>query len=153
MFYYEDFEEGCVFESVECIVFVEEIIVFVIEFDFQLMYFDEVVGKVSIFGGFFGFGWYMSLIVMCFFYDSVVFCMVGEGGFGVDVMEWCRFFIVGDMVCLMIRVKICCLFVFCFGIGFVIMEYMMMNQKGEWIMCMEVFVFICMCNQQFVEVG
>lgn len=151
--YYEDFEEGRAFESAERTVSAEEIIAFATEFDPQPMHLDEAAGKASILGGLSGSGWHMSSIAMRLFYDSVVSRTAGEGGPGVDVMEWRRPLIAGDTVRLTIRVKTRRPLASRPGIGLVTMEHTMMNQKGERIMRMEAPVLIRMRNQQPVEAG
>ncbi len=47
----------------------------------------------------------MSSIAMRLFYDAVISRSAGEGGPGIDVMEWRRPLIAGDTVRVTIRVK------------------------------------------------
>ena len=135
--HYEDFEEGREFISAERTVSAEEIIAFASEFDPQPMHLDEAAGKASILGGLSGSGWHMSSIAMRLFYDSVIVRSAGEGGPGVDFMEWRRPLIAGDTVRLTITVKSRRPLASRPGIGLVTMEHVLTNQKGERIMRMQ----------------
>lgn len=151
--YYEDFEEGRTFESPERTVSAEEIVAFASEFDPQPMHLDEAAGKASILGGLSGSGWHMSSIGMRLFYDAVISRSAGEGGPGIDVMEWRKPLIAGDTVRLSIRVKARRALASRPGIGLVTMEHTMMNQKGERIMRMEAPVIMRMRDRLPVEAG
>ncbi|HWU62569.1 MAG TPA: MaoC family dehydratase [Ensifer sp.] len=151
--YYEDFEEGRQFESAERTVSADEIIAFATEFDPQPMHLDEEAGKASILGGLSGSGWHMSSIAMRLFYDSVVSRSAGEGGPGIDIMEWRRPLIAGDTVRLTITVKSRRPLASRPGIGLVTMEHVMTNQKDERIMRMQAPVLLRMRAQPEAEAG
>ncbi len=150
MLYYEDFEEGRQFESAERTVSAEEIVAFATEFDPQPMHIDEAAGKASILGGLSGSGWHMSSIAMRLFYDSVIVRSAGEGGPGIDVMEWRKPLIAGDTVRLTIKVKSRRPLASRPGIGLVTMEHTMTNQRGERIMRMEAPAMLRMREPQAV---
>lgn len=149
--YYEDFAEGREFVSAERAVSAEEIIAFASEFDPQPMHLDEAAGKASILGGLSGSGWHMSSIAMRLFFDEVISRSAGEGGPGIDVMEWRKPLIAGDTVRLTIRVKSRRPLASRPGIGLVTMEHTMTNQKGERIMRMEAPVIMRMRDRQSAE--
>lgn len=151
--YYEDFEEGREFVTAEKTVSAEEIIAFAAEFDPQPMHLDEAAGKASILGGLSGSGWHMSSIAMRLFYDAVISRSAGEGGPGIDVMEWRRPLIAGDTVRVTIRVKSRRPLASRPGIGLVTMEHAMTNQRGERIMRMEAPVIMRMREHQATEAG
>lgn len=151
--YYEDFEEGRQFESAERTVSAEEIIAFAAEFDPQPMHLDEAAGKASILGGLSGSGWHMSSIAMRLFYDSVIVRSAGEGGPGINVMEWRKPLIAGDTVRLTIKVKSRRPLASRPGIGLVTMEHTMTNQRGERIMRMEAPAMLRMRDEQPAEAG
>jgi len=151
--HYEDFEEGREFVSAERTVTAEEIIAFASEFDPQPMHLDEAAGKASILGGLSGSGWHMSSIAMRLFYDSVISRSAGEGGPGIDVMEWRRPLIAGDTVRLTITVKSRRPLGSRPGIGLVTMEHVMTNQRNERIMRMQAPVLLRMREQPNAEAG
>jgi acyl dehydratase len=151
--YYEDFEEGREFTSAERTVSAEEIIAFAAEFDPQPMHLDEAAGKASILGGLSGSGWHMSSIAMRLFYDSVIARSAGEGGPGIDFMEWRRPLIAGDTVRLTITVKSRRPLASRPGIGLVTMEHVLVNQKNERIMRMQAPAMLRLREPQAAEAG
>lgn len=149
--YYEDFQEGRKFVSGERTVSAEEIVAFASEFDPQPMHLDEKAGKASILGGLSGSGWHMSSIAMRLFYDTVIVHSAGEGGPGIDVMEWRRPLIAGDTVRLTVTVRSRRPLASRPGIGLVTMEHEMTNQKGERLMRMQAPVILRMRAPQAKE--
>ncbi|SOC85003.1 Acyl dehydratase [Ensifer adhaerens] len=149
--YYEDFEEGRTFTSAERTVSAEEIVAFASEFDPQPMHLDEAAGKASILGGLSGSGWHMSSIAMRLFYDTVIIRSAGEGGPGIDLMEWRRPLIAGDTIRLAVTVKTRRPLASRPGIGLVTMEHVLTNQKAERIMRMQAPVLLRMREPQAAE--
>lgn len=142
--YYEDFEEGREFASGERTVSADEIIAFAREFDPQPMHLSEEAGKASILGGLSASGWHMSSIAMRMFYDTVIVRSAGEGGPGVDSMEWRKPLLAGDTLRLKVTVKSRRPLASRPGIGLVTMEHALTNQRGETIMRMQAPVLLKM---------
>ncbi|MCD2176354.1 MaoC family dehydratase [Rhizobium sp. C1] len=151
MLYYEDFEEGREFISAERTVSAEEIIAFASEFDPQPMHLDEAAGKASILGGLSGSGWHMSSLAMRLFFDTVISKSAGEGGPGIDFMEWRKPLIAGDTIRLNVKVKSRRPLASRPGIGLVTMEHLLTNQKGEKVMRMQAPAMLRMRQAQTVE--
>lgn len=142
--YYEDFEEGREFASGERTVSAEEIIAFAREFDPQPMHLSEEAGKASILGGLSASGWHMSSIAMRMFYETVIVHSAGEGGPGIDSMEWRKPLLAGDTLHLEVTVKSRRPLASRPGIGLVTMEHALTNQRGETIMRMQAPVLLKM---------
>lgn len=142
--YYEDFEEGREFASGERTVSSDEIIAFAREFDPQPMHLSEEAGKASILGGLSASGWHMSSIAMRMFYETVIIHSAGEGGPGIDSMEWRKPLLAGDTLRLEVTVKSRRPLASRPGIGLVTMEHALTNQRGETIMRMQAPVLLKM---------
>ena len=142
--YYEDFEEGREFASGERTVSADEIIAFAREFDPQPMHLSEEAGKASILGGLSASGWHMSSIAMRMFYETVIVHSAGEGGPGIDSMEWRKPLLAGDTLHLEVTVKSRRPLASRPGIGLVTMEHALTNQRGETIMRMQAPVLLKM---------
>lgn len=142
--YYEDFEEGREFASGERTVSADEIIAFAREFDPQPMHLSEEAGKASILGGLSASGWHMSSIAMRMFYETVIVHSAGEGGPGIDSMEWRKPLLAGDTLRLEVTVKSRRPLASRPGIGLVTMEHALTNQRGETIMRMQAPVLLKM---------
>jgi acyl dehydratase len=135
--YFEDFEEGREFVSKPRTVSAEEIVAFAKEFDPQPMHVDEAAGKASILGGLSASGWHTSSLAMRLFFDTVISKSAGEGGPGVDVMEWRKPLLAGDTLVLTATVKSRRPLASRPGIGMVAIEQILTNQRAEKIMRME----------------
>lgn len=142
--YYEDFEEGREFASGERTVSADEIIAFAREFDPQPMHLSEEAGRASILGGLSASGWHMSSIAMRMFYETVIVHSAGEGGPGIDSMEWRKPLLAGDTLRLEVTVKSRRPLASRPGIGLVTMEHALTNQRGETIMRMQAPVLLKM---------
>lgn len=149
--YYEDFEEGRTFVSAERSVSGEEIIAFAEEFDPQPMHLSEAAGKASILGGLSASGWHISSIAMRLFYDTVIAHALGEGGPGIDVMEWRRPLLAGDTLRMTITVKSRRPLASRPGIGLVTMEHQMTNQRDETVLRMQAPALLRMRNAAIGE--
>jgi acyl dehydratase len=144
--YYEDFEEGREFVSAARTVTPDEIIAFAAEFDPQPMHLNEEAGKASILGGLSASGWHISSIAMRMFFDTVIIHSAGQGGPGVDSMEWRRPLIAGDTLRLTVSVVSRRPLASRPGIGLVTMQHIMTNQNGEMVMRMKAPVLLKMRN-------
>lgn len=150
--WYEDFEEGRSFASAERSVSADEIIAFAREFDPQPMHMSEEAGKASILGGLSASGWHISSIAMRMFFDTVIVQSMGEGGPGIDTMEWRKPLLAGDTLRLKITVKSRRPLASRPGIGLVIMEHHLTNQRDELVMRMQAPVLLRMRSGATTEV-
>lgn len=96
--HFEDFPVGRVFELGPKIVDAAEIIEFASEFDPQPMHLSEAAGKASILGGLSASGWHTSSMFMRMMIDSYLLASVSEGAPGIDVMEWKKPVLAGDIL-------------------------------------------------------
>jgi acyl dehydratase len=150
---YEDFEEGREFVSSERTVSSDEIIAFAAEFDPQPMHLSEEAGKASILGGLSASGWHISSLAMRLFYDTVIVRSAGEGGPGVDVMEWRKPLLAGDTLRLTATARSRRPLASRPGIGLVNFEQQLTNQRGETVMRMQAPVLLRMRNAAGQEVS
>lgn len=142
--YYEDFEEGREFVSAERTVSADEIVAFAAEFDPQPMHLSEEAGKASILGGLSASGWHISSIAMRMFFDTVIVRAAGQGGPGIDVMEWRKPLLAGDTLRLAMTVRSRRPLASRPGVGLVTLEHEMTNQRGETVMRMQAPVLLKM---------
>jgi acyl dehydratase len=142
--YFEDFSEGRQFVSGKRTVSGEEIVEFASEFDPQPMHVDEAAGKASILGGLSASGWHTSSLSMRLFFETVIRHSAGEGGPGVDVMEWRKPLLAGDTIQLTATVVGRRTLKSRPGIGMVTFEQSVENQRGEKIMRMQAPVMLKM---------
>ncbi|EJZ19696.1 MaoC family dehydratase [Rhizobium sp. Pop5] len=94
----EDFEPGRRFPLGPKLVLAEEIVEFASEFDPQPMHLDEAAGRASILGGLAASGWHTSAMLMRMMADSYIVNALCEGAPGIDLMEWRKPVLAGDML-------------------------------------------------------
>ncbi|MBB3914024.1 MaoC family dehydratase [Rhizobium fabae] len=94
----EDFEPSRRFPLGPKLVLAEEIIEFASEFDPQPMHIDEAAGRASILGGLAASGWHTSAMLMRMMADSYIVNALCEGAPGIDLMEWRKPVLAGDML-------------------------------------------------------
>ena len=88
--YFEDFEEGQVFELGERTLTKEEIVAFATEFDPQPFHVDEKAAEGSAFGGLIASGWHTAAIFMRLYVDAVLHRAESMGSPGVEELRWLR---------------------------------------------------------------
>ena len=96
--YFEDFAPGRVFEFAAKTVSPNEIIAFAEEFDPQPMHLSEEAGRDSILGGLSASGWHTSAMFMRMMIDAYLGNSASEGAPGIDVMEWKKPVLAGDVL-------------------------------------------------------
>jgi acyl dehydratase len=90
MFYFEDLEEGQVFEMGSRTVSKEEIIEFAKQFDPQPFHIDEEKAKDSLFEGLAASGWHTGSIYMRLMVDNFLDKVVSMGSPGMDELRWLK---------------------------------------------------------------
>ena len=88
--YFEDFEEGQVFELGEKTLTRDEIVAFAREFDPQPFHVDEEAAKDSAFGGLIASGWHTAAIFMRLYVDAVLRRAESMGSPGVEELRWLK---------------------------------------------------------------
>ncbi|QIN79771.1 dehydratase [Rubrobacter marinus] len=88
--YFEDFEEGQVFELGERTLTKEEIIAFAREYDPQPFHVDEEAAGASAFGGLIASGWHTAAVFMRLYVDAVLHRAASLGSPGVEELRWLR---------------------------------------------------------------
>ena len=88
--YFEDFEEGQVFELGEKVVTREEIVAFATEFDPQPFHVDEEAAEGSAFGGLVASGWHTAAVFMRLYVDAILSRAASMGSPGVEELRWLR---------------------------------------------------------------
>ena len=88
--YFEDFEEGQVYELGEKTLTKEEIVAFAREYDPQPFHVDEEAAKGSAFGGLIASGWHTAAIFMRLYADAVLSRAESMGSPGVEELRWLK---------------------------------------------------------------
>ena len=88
--YFEDFQEGQVFELGEKVVTREEIVAFATEFDPQPFHVDEEAAEGSAFGGLVASGWHTAAVFMRLYVDAILSRAASMGSPGVEELRWLR---------------------------------------------------------------
>lgn len=88
--YFEDFEEGEIFELGERTISKEEIIGFAREYDPQPFHTDEEAARESPFGGLIASGWHTASVFMRLYADSLLSRSASLGSPGVEELRWIR---------------------------------------------------------------
>lgn len=88
--YFEDFEEGQVFELGEKTLTRDEIVAFAREFDPQPFHVDEEAAKGSAFGGLIASGWHTAAVFMRLYADAVLHRAESMGSPGVEELRWLK---------------------------------------------------------------
>ena len=88
--YFEDFEEGQVFELGEKTMTKEEILSFAAQFDPQPFHVDEEAAEGSAFGGLIASGWHTAAVFMRLYVDAVLHRAESMGSPGVEELRWLR---------------------------------------------------------------
>ena len=88
--YFEDFEEGQVFELGEKTLSKEEIVAFATEYDPQPFHVDEEAAKGSAFGGLIASGWHTAAVFMRLYADAVLHRAASMGSPGVEELKWLK---------------------------------------------------------------
>ena len=95
---YEDFAVGQSFALATRKVTAEEIVTFASEFDPQPMHLSEEAGKASILGGLAASGWHTASLFMRMMFDGWLSRSTSEGSPGIDLMEWKKPVLAGDIL-------------------------------------------------------
>ncbi len=88
--YFEDFEEGQVYELGSRIVTRDEIIAFAREYDPQPFHLDERAGERSPFGGLVASGWHTTALFMRLYVDALLRDSAALGSPGVEELRWLK---------------------------------------------------------------
>ena len=88
--YFEDFEEGQVFELGEKTLAKEEIVAFAREYDPQPFHVDEEAAGASAFGGLIASGWHTAAVFMRLYADAVLRRAASMGSPGVEELRWLK---------------------------------------------------------------
>ena len=88
--YFEDFEEGQVFELGEKVLTRDEIVAFATEYDPQPFHVDEEAAEGSAFGGLVASGWHTAAVFMRLYVDAVLSRAASMGSPGVEELRWLR---------------------------------------------------------------
>ena len=88
--YFEDFEEGQVFELGERTLTQDEIVAFAREYDPQPFHVDEEAAEKSAFGGLIASGWHTAVVFMRLYVDAVLSRAASMGSPGVEELRWLR---------------------------------------------------------------
>ena len=86
--YFEDFEEGQVYELGEKKLTKEEIVAFAREYDPQPFHVDEGAAEESAFGGLIASGWHTAAVFMRLYADAVLSRAASMGSPGVEELRW-----------------------------------------------------------------
>ena len=133
-FYFEDFEGGSVAQSPAKPVTREEIIAYAAEFDPQLMHLDEEAARASMLGGLAASGWHTCAIAMRMMCDWFVLDSASMGAPGVDEVRWLRPVRPGDQLTLRRTVLETRTSKSRPDMGFVKLQFEMLNQSGDVVM-------------------
>lgn len=137
IYVFEDFFVGCVCEFGGRVIGCEEVLVFVVVYDLQLIYLDEVVVNVLVLGGMLISGWQICVIVMWMMCDEYLLDFISQGLFGIDNLCWLKFVCYGDMLCVWMIVQEVCVSKSWLEIGLVCFIWEVFNQYDEQVMSME----------------
>ena len=88
--FFEDFEEGQVFELGEKTLTKEEIVAFAEDYDPQPFHVDEEAAQGSAFGGLIASGWHTAAVFMRLYADAVLARSASMGSPGVDELRWLK---------------------------------------------------------------
>lgn len=88
--YFEDFEEGQVFELGEKTMSKDEIVAFAKEYDPQPFHVDEEAAGASAFGGLIASGWHTAAVFMRLYADAVLHRAASMGSPGVEELRWLK---------------------------------------------------------------
>ncbi len=88
--YFEDFEEGQVFELGEKTLTKEEIVAFAREYDPQPFHVDEEAAEGSVFGGLIASGWHTAAVFMRLYVDAILHRAASMGSPGVEELRWLK---------------------------------------------------------------
>jgi acyl dehydratase len=133
-FYFEDFEAGSVAQSASKLVTREEIIAYAAEFDPQPMHLDEEAARASMLGGLAASGWHTCAIAMRMMCDWFVLDSASMGAPGVDEVRWLRPVRPGDRLTLRRTVLETRTSKSRPDMGFVKLQFEMLNQSGDVVM-------------------
>jgi acyl dehydratase len=132
--YFEDFEAGSVAQSPAKLVTREEIIAYASEFDPQPMHLDEEAARASMLGGLAASGWHTCAIAMRMMCDWFVLDSASMGAPGVDEVRWTRPVRPGDRLTLRRTVLDTRASKSRPDMGFVKLQFEMLNQSGDVVM-------------------
>jgi acyl dehydratase len=135
-FYFEDFEAGSVAQSGPKLVTREEIIAFASQFDPQPMRLDEEAARASMLGGLAASGWHTCALAMRMICDWFVLDSASMGAPGVDEVRWLKPVRPGDRVTLRRTVLETRASRSRPDMGFVKLQFEMLNQSGDVAMTM-----------------
>lgn len=86
--YFEDFEEGAVYELGSYTVPAEEMRAFAERYDPQPIHVDERAADESMYGGLIASGWYTASVCMRLVVDGLFADAASMGSFGLDELRW-----------------------------------------------------------------
>ena len=96
--YFEDFEVGRVLPLGPKTVLADEIIAFATEFDPQPMHLSQEEAEKTILGGLSASGWHTCAMMMRMMIDSYLGASASEGAPGIDVLDWKKPVLAGDVL-------------------------------------------------------
>jgi len=88
--YFEDYEEGSVYEFGSIMIEQEEIIKFAKQYDPQVFHIDPVGAKETMFGGLVASGWHTAALAMRMIVDHYLSHVASLGSPGVDELRWLK---------------------------------------------------------------
>ena len=135
--YFEDFEEGRVFELGEKTLTKEEIVAFAREYDPQPFHVDEEAARGSAFGGLIASGWHTAAIFMRLYADAVLHRAASMGSPGVEDLRWLKPVRPGDTLSATITVLDATPSASSPGRGTVYLVCEVRNGRGEKVMSMK----------------
>lgn len=86
--YWEDFEEGQVFELGSRLVTADEIVEYARAWDPQPFHVDDEAARASVFGGLIASGWHTASLWMRLYVDSLLGSTSSQGSPGVEELRW-----------------------------------------------------------------
>jgi acyl dehydratase len=86
--YFEDFQQGAVFELGSRTVTADEIVAFGRQFDPQPFHVDEAAAAASVFGGLVASGWHTGAMWMRLYVDALLDGAASLGSPGIEELRW-----------------------------------------------------------------